>query len=382
MNTSERLGAFAHAGLRKAAGLNWILVILVCIAAGVGVLALYSVSGGQFEPWANTHAKRFVAGIGLMFIVAFFPIEFWRRMAVPIYLASLVLLVFVEFAGETGMGARRWIDLGFFNLQPSELVKVSLVLLLAAFYNQLGARNVSHPVWTIAAATIVIVPVYLVMRQPDLGTAALIAIGGATVMFVAGVSLYYFAGVVIIAIGAAYRVLASRGTDWQLLRDYQFRRIDVFLDPASDPLGAGYHIMQSKIALASGGLTGRGFLQGTQSQLNFLPEKHTDFVYTTLAEEFGLIWGLVIIAFFGAIVFYCIGFAVRCKNRFRSVLVLGLSATFFLYFSTNIAMVTGLVPVVGVPLPFISYGGSAMMVLLFTFGLIQSAHIQDKLEQS
>ena len=382
MNAYERIAAAAVLYLRSVASMNWILVALVCIAGLIGILAQYSVAGGSFGVWAEAHAYRFLLGIGLMFAVATIPVRFWRNAALPIYCGTIVLLVLVEVLGETGMGATRWIDLGFIRIQPSEFAKVSLVLLLVAYYDWLGSRSESHPIWTLAAAVLILAPVYLVLRQPDLGTASLIAFGGAIVMFVAGVSLYYFAGIAVLAGACAALVFASRGTDWQLLHDYQFRRIDVFLDPASDPLGAGYHIMQSKIALGSGGLTGRGFLQGTQSQLNFLPEKHTDFVFTTLAEEFGLIWGLILLAFYGAIVFYCIAFAIRSRERFSALLVLGLSGTFFLNFAVNIAMVTGLVPVVGVPLPFVSYGGSALMVLFIAFGIIQSAHIGEKLRST
>jgi rod shape determining protein RodA len=214
-----------------------------------------------------------------------------------------------------------------------------------------------------------------VLRQPDLGTAILLLLGGGAVMFAAGVSWLYFGPIIAAGAGLVAAVLTSRGTPWQLLEDYQYRRIDTFLDPSSDPLGAGYHITQAKIALGSGGWAGRGFMQGTQSRLNFLPEKHTDFIFTTLAEEFGFIGAFSLLALYALIIGFCIVSALSNKDRFASLMTLGIAVTFFLYFAINMAMVMGLAPVVGVPLPLVSYGGSAMLVLLVAFGLVQSAHI-------
>ena len=218
-------------------------------------------------------------------------------------------------------------------------------------------------------------PSALVLKQPDLGTAILLVAGGGIVMFCAGVSWWYFIAVIAGTGGLIYTVLASRGTDWQILKDYQYTRIDTFLDPSTDPLGAGYNITQAKIALGSGGWSGKGFMQGTQSRLNFLPEKHTDFIFTTLAEEFGFIGGFSLLCLYGLIIFFCITSAVGNKDRFGSLLTLGVAVTLFLYFAVNMSMVMGLAPVVGVPLPLVSYGGSAMLVLLAAFGLVQSAHI-------
>ena len=236
-------------------------------------------------------------------------------------------------------------------------------------------RKVSHPFWVAIPLVLILVPTALVLVQPDLGTAILLVAGGGIVMFVAGVSWWYFAVVVGAAVGLVSAVFSSRGTPWQLIKDYQFRRIDTFLDPSQDPLGAGYHITQSKIALGSGGWTGRGFMQGTQSRLNFLPEKHTDFIFTTLAEEFGFIGGISLLTLYGLVLFFCIVAALQNRDRFSSILILGIGAAFFLYFAVNMSMVMGLAPVVGVPLPLVSYGGSAMLVLLAAFGLVQSAHV-------
>jgi len=362
-------------GLRKVLFVNWALVALIVAVACVGFLMLYSVAGGSWTPWAEAQMKRFAVGLVVMFIVGFVPIYFWRNVAVLAYIGSLLLLVVVELFGDVGMGAQRWIDLGFMRLQPSELTKITLVMLLAAYYDWLEVKRTSRPLFVVIPVGLILLPTFLVLRQPDLGTALLLMVGGAAVMFMAGVSWIYFAAVFAIGGGLVASVFLSRGTEWQLLQDYQYRRIDTFLDPASDPLGAGYHITQSKIALGSGGWTGRGFMQGTQSRLNFLPEKHTDFIFTTLAEEFGLIGGASLLGLYALILVFCIASALSTKDRFSSLLILGIAVTFFLYFAVNMAMVMGLAPVVGVPLPLVSYGGSAMLVLLAAFGLVQSAHI-------
>jgi rod shape determining protein RodA len=362
-------------GARKILYANWALVLLLTAVASVGFLMLYSVAGGDLSRWAEPQMKRFALGLVVMMIIGMVPIWFWRSMSGLAYLGSLVLLLFVEFFGTIGMGAQRWIDLGFMRLQPSEVMKIALVMILAAYYDWLPLHKVSRPFWVLVPVAIILIPTALVLKQPDLGTAILLIAGGGIVMFCAGVSWWYFIAVVTAGVGLIYTVFASRGTDWQLLKDYQFRRIDTFLDPSTDPLGAGYHITQSKIALGSGGWSGKGFMQGTQSRLNFLPEKHTDFIFTTLAEEFGFLGAFSLLALYGLIILFCIVSAMGNKDRFGSLLTLGVAATLFLFFAVNMSMVMGLAPVVGVPLPLVSYGGSAMLVLLAAFGLVQSAHI-------
>jgi rod shape determining protein RodA len=336
---------------------------------------LFSVAGGSMTPWADPQIKRFLIGLIGMFVIAMVPIWFWRNVSGVAYLMSLGLLVFVELFGTTGMGAQRWIDLGFMRLQPSEFAKITLVMVMAAYYDWLPADRVSKPLWVIIPVILILIPVALVLKQPDLGTSLLLLIAGATVMFVAGLHWAYFATVIAAGVGTIFAVFQSRGTDWQLLKDYQYRRIDTFLDPASDPLGAGYHITQSKIALGSGGWAGRGFMQGTQTRLNFLPEKHTDFIFTTIAEEFGFVGGISLLVIYVLIVLFCLASAMKTRDRFSSILIIGIAMTFFLFFAVNMSMVMGLAPVVGVPLPLVSYGGSAMLVLLGAFGLVQSAHI-------
>jgi rod shape determining protein RodA len=311
----------------------------------------------------------------LMIGVAMVPIWFWRNISAVAFGVSLLLLIGVEFFGSVGMGAQRWIDLGLMRLQPSEMTKITLIMVLAAYYDWLPTDKTSRPLWVICPILIILLPTALVLRQPDLGTALLLLTGGATVMFLAGVHWAYFASVLAVGVGAIVAVFQGRGTSWQLLKDYQYRRIDTFLDPANDPLGAGYHITQAKIALGSGGWTGRGFMQGTQSRLNFLPEKHTDFIFTTLAEEFGFVGAFALLMLYVLIIFFCVASALTNKDRFGALLTLGVAMAFFLFFAVNMAMVTGLAPVVGVPLPLVSYGGSAMLVLLIAFGLVQSAHV-------
>ncbi len=362
-------------GLRKIFYINWALVILLIAVSSVGFLMLYSVAGGSFNPWAEAQMKRFAMGLFLMFGIAMVPIWFWRNVSAVFYAGALLLLVGVEFFGTVQMGAQRWIDLGFMRLQPSELMKIAMVMFLAAYYDWLPLNRTSHPLWLLIPIVIIMVPVMLVLRQPDLGTSLLLLMGGATVIFMAGVHWGYFAVVITAGIGLITAVFQSRGTGWQLLQNYQYRRIDTFLDPASDPLGAGYHITQSKIALGSGGWTGRGFMQGTQSRLNFLPEKHTDFIFTTLAEEFGFLGAVSLLSLYALIIIFCVLSALSNRDRFSSLMTMGMAGTFFLFFAVNMSMVMGMAPVVGVPLPLVSWGGSSMLVLMMAFGIVQSAHV-------
>jgi rod shape determining protein RodA len=365
----------APRGAPKILALHWPIVILLTAIASVGFLALYAAAGGSLEPWAERQMIRFAVGLVALVAVAMIHIRFWQAVSPLAYLVALVLLVAVEFFGEVGMGAQRWIDLGPIQLQPSELMKVTLVMALAAYYAWLPAEKVSRLLWVIPPLLLILVPTALVLTQPDLGTSIMLLAGGGAVMFAAGVSLWYFAAAIASATGLVTVVMRSEGTPWQLLHDYQFKRIHIFLDPSQDPLGSGYHITQATIAMGSGGLSGRGFMQGTQSRLNFLPEKHTDFVFTTLAEEFGFTGSMALLTLYCLVVVFCIGSAMANRDRFGALLTVGVGVTFFLYFSVNMAMVTGLIPVVGVPLPLVSYGGSAMLVLLGAFGLMQSAHV-------
>lgn len=366
---------YTPTGLRKIFYVNWALVLLLTAVACVGFLMLYSVAGGEFDRWAEPQMRRYGLALFVMFTVAFVPLWFWRSMSGMAYAVTLVLLLGVEFFGTVRMGAQRWLEIGPLRLQPSEIAKLTVIMALAWFYDWLDVKKTSHPLWVLVGVVMIILPAFLVLKQPDLGTAIQIGGAGVAVMFFAGVSLWYFAAVIAGGTGLIALVFASRGTEWQLIRDYQFRRIDSFLNPTMDPLGAGYHINQAMIAMGSGGWSGRGFMQGTQSRLNFLPEKQTDFIFNTLAEEFGFVGGVFLLVLYLAILATCFVAALQSRNRFASLLILGISANFFLYFAVNMAMVMGLAPVVGVPLPLVSFGGSAMVMIMMGFGLVQSACI-------
>jgi len=350
---------------QKLLHLNWELVLLIVLTASIGFAMLYSAANGSFDPWASRQFSRFCVGLTMMLIVALVDIRMWLRAAYPIYGLCLALLAAVEIMGSIGMGAQRWLDLGFFQLQPSEVMKIAVILALARYFHGFDVdeagrlRNLWIPV------LIVVAPIALVLRQPDLGTAMVVAMVGGAMFWIGGARLWQF-GVVAAGVAAAVPLA------WQFLHTYQKQRIFTFLNPENDPLGSGYHILQSKIALGSGGMFGKGFLEGTQSHLNFLPEKQTDFIFTMLAEEFGLIGGVGLIALYGLLIAYGIFIAFRCRSQFARLLAMGLSVNFFLYVFINIAMVMGILPVVGVPLPLISYGGTAMLTVLIGFGLIMS----------
>jgi rod shape determining protein RodA len=336
---------------------------------------LYSVSGGDIDRWAMPQMERFAVGMVLMIGLAFVPIWFWRSISVISYVVCVLLLIAVEAMGHVGMGAQRWLILGPIRIQPSELTKIAYVMVLAAYYDWLPVEKVSRPLWVLIPVMLILLPTALVLMQPDLGTSVMLIAGGGIVMFAAGVSLWYFGAVIAIVVGLVTAVMESRGTDWQLLHEYQFKRIDTFLDPTSDPLGAGYNIMQAQIALGSGGWSGRGFMQGTQSRLNFLPEKHTDFIFTSLAEEFGFVGAFGLLMLYAGIIAFSLQAALVNKDRFSSLLTMGVAGTFFFFFAINMCMVMGLMPVVGVPLPLVSYGGTSMVTLLMGFGILQSAHV-------
>ena len=342
---------------------------------------LYSVAEGDFTKWASPQIERFLIGVLLLVIMGFIHIDFWRASAPFVYFFGILLLLFVLFFGDYGGGAKRWLELGSFRFQPSEIIKVGLVMVLAIYYDWLKPDRVSKIFWVTIPVLMILIPTALVIPQPDLGTGTIIALIGLTVMFVAGVHYLYFLVGLTLLPGLVALIFYSRGSSWQLVTDYQFGRIDTFLNPAHDPLGDGYQITQSKIALGSGGLEGKGFMQGSQSQLDFLPYKHTDFIFTTIAEEFGFFGGVGLLLMYSVIIIFCIGSAITNKNKFGSLLTIGLATLFFTYFFVNIAAVTGMAPVTGVPLPLISYGGSAMLVILGTFGLIQSAHIHRLLKR-
>ena len=353
---------------RKFWNIHWIFIILLSAIAGIGVAMLYSAANGNLDPWASKHIFRFGFGLLLMIGVALIDLRFWLRWAYAFYFLAMALLAAVEVTGYVGMGAQRWISLGVFNVQPSEVMKIALVLSLARYFHGSGPEDVSRIRHLLIPLIMIAFPVALVLRQPDLGTAVMLMMVSGAIMFLAGVRLWMFTAVVVAA-------LAAIPVAWRFLHDYQQQRIITFFNPESDPLGAGYHIIQSKIALGSGGLFGKGFLLGSQSHLSFLPEKQTDFVFTMLAEEFGMVGGLALLALYVFVMVYGFAMSLRSRNQFGRLVGLGITVTFFFYVFINIAMVMGLIPVVGVPLPLISYGGTAMLTVLFGFGLLMSVHV-------
>jgi rod shape determining protein RodA len=354
--------------LQKLWQIPWPFVLLLCAIAGVGYVALYSAGSGNPDLYATKHALRFAFCLVLMLCIGFVDIRLIAKLAPLAYLGGIGLLVMVALHGEVGKGAQRWIDLGPLQLQPSEAMKVILVLTLAWYFHRASWERMGNPLFLIPPAVLVLIPVGLIFKQPNLGTALITAMIGGAMFWAAGMRWWKFA----IALGGA---AAAAPFAYGQLKDYQRARITTFLDPESDPLGAGYNIIQSKIALGSGGLWGKGFLQGTQGHLNFLPEKQTDFIFTMIAEEFGLAGAVATLALLMLVVAFCLLVAMRCRHQFGRLLAIGLGTNFFLYVFVNVAMVTGSIPVGGVPLPLISHGGSAMLMVMIGFGTLISAWV-------
>jgi rod shape determining protein RodA len=357
-----------HGVVAKLWRIPWLYVLLLCAVGAVGYVALYSAGGGAPEPYAQRHAIRFGFGLVLMLCLAMVDIRLILRFAWLGYAVGIGLLVLVAMHGQVGKGAQRWIDLGPLQLQPSELMKILLVVTLAAWFHRASWERIGNPLFLIPPLIAIAIPAGLILKQPNLGNALITLMIGGAVFFAAGVRIWKFA-LVAGAVGFAAPIA------YEHLHDYQRARITTFLDPESDPLGAGYNIIQSKIALGSGGLWGKGFLQGTQGHLNFLPEKQTDFIFTMLAEEFGLVGGLTVLGLLAAVIGFGFLVALRSRHQFGRLLAVGLATNYFLYVFVNVAMVTGTIPVGGVPLPLISHGGSAMLTVMLGFGLLMSVHV-------
>jgi rod shape determining protein RodA len=348
--------------------MNLAVIGILLLLALMGAAMLYSAAGGSISPWAGKQVFRFAVGLVILSVIALVDVRTWSMLAYPFYMVSLLFLIAVEVMGFIGMGAQRWIDLYVFNLQPSELMKISLVLALARYFHHCTPEQIVRVRTLVLPAVMILLPTLFVMRQPDLGTAVILLLCGISLFFVAGVRWWKFV-VAGLATGAAMPVF------WSLLRDYQKNRILTFLNPERDPLQTGYHIMQSKIALGSGGFWGKGFMQGSQSHLNFLPEKQTDFIFTMLCEEFGFVGGFVVLVLYALLIAYGFFVAIKSHHAFGRYLALGMTTTLFSYVFINMAMVVGLVPVVGLPLPLLSYGGTAMLTLMIGMGLVFSVAI-------
>src|ERR1700761_4950998 len=363
------LGAFD-----KMLEVNWGLVLLISIIASAGIAMLYSVAGGHWTPWALSQLSKFVLGFFIMVVAASIDVRVWMSLAYPAYGLALLLLVAVDVAGHVGLGAQRWIMLGPLQIQPSELMKISLVLALARFLHGKSVEEVSKPLNLGIALAMIGLPAMLVVMEPNLGTTLIIVMDGCSLLFLAGLSWYWIApalAAIAVAIPTAWRFV---------LHDYQKARVMTFLNPESDALGAGWNITQAKIAIGSGGVSGKGFLQGTQSRLNFLPEKQTDFIFTNFGEEFGFVGSVALLILFAVVIGYGLQIAMSARSQFGRLLAMGITLNFFFYIMINGLMVMGLIPVVGIPMPLLSYGGTAMLTVMFGFGLLMSVHVHRQVE--
>ena len=357
------------------ARLPWRLIWLVALICTIGIVTLFSAAGGSWSPWALKQGATILAFFGLAIAISYIPERFVKSVTFPTYVGILVLLIIVEMVGFVGKGAQRWVDLGFIRLQPSEFMKPAVVLVLARFYDLLPASDVRRMRGLWPAALLVLVPWALILVQPDLGTATMVLVGGVTVMFVAGLPMWYF-------LSAAGVVAAALPVVFAMMHEYQRKRVLIFMDPEADPLGAGYHITQSKIAIGSGGVWGKGYLNGSQSHLDYLPEGHTDFVFATFVEEWGLVGGALLIFAFFMVIRWGMGVSRRARTRFGQLAAAGLTATIFFYVSINLMMVMGLAPVVGIPLPLVSFGGSAVMTVMICLGILMSLERQSRTRSS
>lgn len=343
--------------------INWGYVLCITMLAFIGIVVLYSAANGSWNPWAAKQLVRFGVSLGLMLFLALLDVKIYLKYSYVAYFLVLLLLIGVEIGGHIGMGAQRWIDLKLFKLQPSELMKITMVLVLAKYFHSCTLNKIQSLRGIVAPILMALFPAALIILQPDLGTALMLLFTTMIIFFVVGVQWWKFA-----LVGGS--AIAMAPIAWQFLHDYQKDRVLTFLNPERDPLGAGYHIIQSKIALGSGGVFGKGFLNGTQSHLNFLPEKHTDFIFTMLSEEFGMIGAVLVVLLNLVIIAYGYLFAFRITSYYGKLVVIGLNTNYFMYVFINIAMVLGLLPVVGIPLPLISYGGTVMLSVMASFGII------------
>lgn len=348
--------------------LHFGLISLITLVSFLGFLILYSAAKGNLEPWAIRQMLRFAVFFPIMIIIALVDIRFWLKHAYTIYALTLLLLLVVEIAGHTAMGATRWLRVGSVNLQPSEFMKLALIFALARYFHTINSEDVGRITYLVLPLFMIALPVILILKQPNLGTAFITTMISGAIFFVTGVRLWKF-GVVIAGAVSAIPIA------WKFMHDYQKKRVMTFLYPESDPLGDGYNIIQSKIAIGSGGLTGKGLLHGSQSQLEFLPEHQTDFIFTTFAEEFGFLGGAMMLGLFALIIITGTLIALRCHNHFGRLVATGITTMFFLHVFINVGMNMGMLPVVGTPLPLLSYGGTILITMLIGFGFLLNAYV-------
>jgi rod shape determining protein RodA len=369
VNLRKNFASFFMSLSQKIEQLNWLLISLITVLAFVGFIMLYSAGGGSFKPWLIRQLFFFILFFPLMIAIAVIDISLWFRFAYIAYAVGLVLVIIVDIMGHSAMGATRWFRLGSLTIQPSEIMKVCTVFALARYFYNVEAENIVKVRYAVIPVLLIIVPAVFIFHQPDLGTASILVMAGVTVLFVAGIRMHYF-----IAAGTA--ILVAIPFAWHfLLYGYQKDRVLTFMNPGNDPLGSGYNIIQSKIAIGSGGFIGKGYLNGTQGQLNFLPEKQTDFIFTMLSEELGFIGSIFTIGVYCAIIAICVQIAMNIKHQYGRLLTMGVASIFFIHMFINMGMGMGLLPVVGAPLPFVSYGGTIMATMMIGFGLILNADL-------
>lgn len=360
--------AWMKRGIKRFQSMHRGLLLLTALLCGFGLLMQYSAAGGDIRMFAIPQATKIILGGGLMVLIAITPSSNLFRLSYIIYGICVALLVIVELVGIMGMGAQRWIGIGSFQLQPSELMKIGIVLAIARYFQRIQLDKARHYILLIAPAILTLIPVALIIKQPNLGTATIVSVIAFSMCFMAGIRWWYFAGAITAAAGAV-------PVAYHFLHDYQKQRVHTFLDPSSDPLGAGYNIIQSKIAIGSGGFSGKGLLNGSQGQLDFLPEKQTDFIFTMLSEELGFLGAAGLLGLYTILLFFAMKLAAKARSTYGRLLAAGVAAMLFIHMFINMAMVMGMIPVVGVPLPFLSYGGSFVLATLMACGLLQHVYI-------
>ena len=372
---TERLTSSNYTFLDKIKSIDYFLILIIILIGSISVFAIYSTEGGNFSYYTKNHLTRLITFFLMFLVFSFVRISTWYKYAYIFYFIGLILLFFVIFFGITSSGSKRWLNLYFLNLQPSELMKISIIVCFARYYHRIQSADIQNYKFLLQPIILLIAPCYLVITQPDLGTAILIAGSGIAIIWLAGLNIKYF-------VYSGLILLVSLPFVVSLLEPYQKSRILTFFNPERDPLGAGYQIIQSKIAIGSGGFYGKGFLKGTQSYLEFLPEKHTDFIFTLFSEEFGFLGSIILIFLYVLLVYRIIRIGFYCRSFFSRLFCFGFSSALFLYIFVNIAMVVGLLPIVGAPLPIMSYGGSSMLSIMLGLSIVMSCKIYSEVRIS
>ena len=371
MILSTSLNSNSYSFIDKLKAVDYFLIIIVAIIGSMSVFSIYSTESGNFSFYTKNHLTRFLVFFSMFLVLSFVRVSFWYRQAYIFYILGILLLLLVIFFGISASGSKRWINFFIMNLQPSELMKIAIIVCFARYYHRIQSSNIQSYKYLLQPIILLLIPCYLVITQPDLGTAILIAGSGLAIIWLAGLNLKYF-------IYSGLILLVSLPFVISILKPYQKSRILTFFNPDRDPLGAGYQIIQSKIAIGSGGLLGKGFLQGTQSYLEFLPEKHTDFIFTLFSEEFGFVGSMVLILLYALLIYRIIRIGFSCRSFFAKLYCFGFASALFLYIFVNIAMVVGLLPIVGAPLPIMSYGGSSMLSIMLGLSIVMSCKIYSR----